>query len=813
MKTKKTIKCPNCHTNYWIPRTNKRLRITCKKCGFIFYNRKSPTTYKKNKKFLELFFYAIIISFFIYFIKDFKISEIGKKTSTLSNWITIDYDSLIDKSVFTHNGETVGEIIKEIPKHTDDFKGEVQQYLEPYSILCNDALLAVTKPDTLPLINIISYYPEGSEQPAWAALFREGHYQIYYNRNLIRVFLEGLNPSLSFKKYHSIIRLPILDIIKSKSTSIKTIEIYVFQNDYASTKIKLNTIPKIFSINEIDLSAYKKSLDLASIESFLSNNLVLEAIEVSGNNLYFYGKKSSTQTLAGKRISLSDIAVVYRSIFHYGYNAPYISLDKNEDNRYAKVNFGGNLQNTHVGSVVLEADKLFKTLSTGIDPNTHKLIQKKIKKVVPDFLTEDARSLIENKDKGKVQIRYWFYPDSIGTVTDGSIGAILKYQFLADIERMDKKVRPSYAVRETINHLNNNFSQYENAFNTFKELSSVGRIMAIINWLKGMNIDEEFELDELLSVKLPAFTTQKKTKKMLAISSVTYPDKTRLNKTNIYRYSKTYYISNLLDKYSPFTSDDSFLKVASDYYSKISKGKNAPIKYKRLKSSKNYFNRLINSNEKKIKTLQREIARLRSSLNNYNSNEVDFFNMRIKDYNILLAKQKLYVKKYNSIVNKLNQMDIMTQSIVSIGGGIDLSPSEFKMISVNRDSPKLREVLKVKREISKNERIRSVKNWFRSSPTNNKTRVNAISNTNWHYSKTGSKQIKYSLSSPSGDKSVLYMSSNSDNWETSTTINGNKNIIKYEKKNHLLIVSHPGFGKDIKAKITANMKEIIFSKK
>ena len=179
---------------------------------------------KKNKKFIELFVYAIIISLFVYFIKDFKILEIGKKTSTFSNWITIDYDSLIDKSILTHSGETVGEIIRKIPKYTDDFKGQIQQYLEPYSILCHDALLATTKPDTLPLINIISYYPEGSEQPAWASLFREGHYQIYYNRDLIRVFLKGGNPNIRFEKYHSIIRLPILDIINSKSTSIKTIE-------------------------------------------------------------------------------------------------------------------------------------------------------------------------------------------------------------------------------------------------------------------------------------------------------------------------------------------------------------------------------------------------------------------------------------------------------------------------------------------------------------------------------------------------------------------------------------------------------------
>ena len=282
------------------------------------------------------------------------------------------------------------QVIQKIPKYTAD-KGLVQRYLEPYSVLCHDVLLStLAEPDTPPLVNILAHYPIGSKQPAWVDLFREGHFQLYYNANLIRIFLKGSNPKNSFEKYHSVIRHSIRDVIHSAHTSISNLEVHAFDNHYASTKLRLNTIPYVYKIEDLDLSPKHKPIDLASIEYILRQGVILEAVEVDANDdLYFYGRKVAGQTLAGHNVSLSDIAVIYRSIFHYGHNAPYISLDKHEDNRYAKVNFGGHLENTHTGNVVLEADKLFKLLSTGIDPNIHKPMKFKITKHVPTFLPVD----------------------------------------------------------------------------------------------------------------------------------------------------------------------------------------------------------------------------------------------------------------------------------------------------------------------------------------------------------------------------------------------------------------------------------------
>ena len=735
------ISCPTCGQRLKIPNTKSPLMVKCPRCSNQFaypfrQERILPkklrwqqfSKHRRNKYVILGIIITIIIALIWLHSPNYKKEKTILTRPKSSNWVTIPYGGLIDKSTLTHSGETVGNVIQKIPSYNDDFKDLVQQYLEPYSILCHDVLLSTGKPNTPPLVNILAHYPVGSEQPAWVDLFREGHFQMYYNTNLIRVFLKGTDTESSFEKYQSVIRLPIQDIINSEHMSIKNVEVYVFNNDYANTEIRLNTIPITYAINDIALLSKRKPIDLDSIEEFLNVGVILEAVEVEkNNNLFFYGRKASNQTIAGQPVSISDIAVIYRSVFHYGYNSPYISLDADEDNRYAKVNFGGHLENTHVGHVVLEADKLFKTLSTGIDANTHKFVKFKITKHVPDFLTEDERGLLEDSVEGHIQIRYWFYPDNIGTVTNGLIGAVLTYQFLADAERMDVGVKVGKAVRETIGHLNTNFIQYERAENTYKELSAVGRIMALVNWLKEMNVGDRIELDDLLSVKIPAFSTPEKTKKMLAITAIAYhPEDLHISIRDVRDYSKTYYISHLLDKYPPSTSDEEFLKIAKNYFSQIDTPELDPPKYKGIKFKVDYYKGLINSNKKKIELLKKEIERKKEILDKYSSRDIDQYNNLINNYNNLLANQKSLINAYNSKVNEMNSMNIKSRMIASIGGGISLNPKEFKQTVVNRNSPKLSEIVRIKSQLKPFGNIAKSGDWIRSNSGMGGARINKL---------------------------------------------------------------------------------------
>jgi hypothetical protein len=731
---KEYIKCPKCKTLYQIPKTDQLLRITCKVCNQIFYNKHISFHRKKKTKFIFIGIALIIIITLSWFFLNPKSEDSIIKTIRSNNWVTISYSNLVNPSVLTHSGETVGEVIKNIPSFTDDYKGYVQPYLEPFSELCYDVLLATEKTDSIPLTNIIDHYPVGSEQPAWVALFREGHYVLYYNQHVIRVFINGSDPEISYESHYSVIRHPINDVLASNSVNIKKIAIYAFTNDYSSCEIKLNTIPyeilteDILSLRRnVYLSPKRKEINLVGLKHFFENNIILEAVEVDGNNeLYLYGRKvHEKQTLSDKQISISDLAVIYRSIFHYGYNSPYISLDENEDNRYAKVNFGGHLENTYAGDVVLEADKLFKTLGTGLNPNSHKLIKTSITKKVPNFLTEDERNLLDNFGEEHMQIRYWFYPDSILTVTDGSIGAVQRYQFLADIERMDANINASNAVRKTINHLNRNYSQYEKALYTYRELSSVGRIMALVNWLKHMDTDRKVELDDLLSVMIPAFKTPNETKKMFAITAIAYSDKSKLTNRYVRDNSKVYDISNLLDDYDSSTSDDKFLSIAENYYDNIDISEIAPPIYNKILSESKYYNQLIKSIKNEITGLDAKIKFNESRVDNYNAESVNQFNKLVIEYNKLLKKQETYVNSYNNKINKLNELNITTHSIASIGGGIDLKPSNFKIIS-NKSNYKIQQIHNIKNRLVLNKSTSSYKNWIRSNSGSHGSTINEL---------------------------------------------------------------------------------------
>jgi len=732
--------------------------------------------------------------------------------SVPNNWVTISYGGTLDKSILTHSGESIDNVIQKIPTYTDDLKGLVQQYLEPYSILCHDVLLYNIKPDTPPLVNILAHYPVGSEQPAWVDLFREGHFQLYYNTQLIRIFLKGDDPENSFEKYQSVIRHPIQDLINSRHLSIKNMEVYVFNNDYAKTEIQINITPATSTIDDLDLSPKHRPIDLDSIEEFLNHGVAVEAVEVDeSNDIFFYGKSVSNQTITGKPVSISDIAVIYRAIFHYGYNAPYISLDTHEDNRYAKVNFGGHLENTRVGHVVLEADKLFKTLSTGIDSNTHEFVKSKITKHIPTFLTENERRFLEDANEGNIQIRYWFYPDEIGTVTNGSIGVVQKHQFLADAERMDIEVQLDRATRKTIDHLNKYFIQYEKAENTYKELNTVGRIMALVNWLKEMNMEDRVELDDLLSVKIPAFSTPEKTKKMLAITAIVCPKDLNITKKNVSNLTKTYYISHLLDKYSPSTFDKEFLKIADNYFSQVDIAE-LYLPYKKLEDQIDAYDRQINSKEKEIELLNDEIGRKEDTLDRYSSSDIDQYNDLVHQYNNLIEDKKSLINIYNAKVDKLNDMNITSRKIVSIGGGISLNPGNFKKTVVNKDSPAIREITKIKNQLKPVDNVSESGDWIRSNVSKGESKINKLPDSSWTLFKSENGSVKYAYHAKSGDSASVEFSQNLNYVQYNISMKAYNDIVKYSKGMNLIEVTHDVFPQEYKGEVSSDGKHIIFSK-
>lgn len=613
--------------------------------------------------------------------------------------VRICYNDIIDKATVTHSGQTIETLLNMIssskPSQPEGIYSELQPYLEPFSSICNDIVASAKPGDIMSYLNIVADYQAGSRQPAWAALFREGHYQLFVGNGKARLFLKGKNPLDLFSRYYSVIRHPLREALTTNGMDKMTIEVYAFENDYPSRTISLGLNPHVLEVAADQLGPKSKALPLADLADFFNQGITLEAAEIDGNaDFYLYGTPSAHQTLATQPQALEDFAVVYRSMFHHGYNAPYISLDRHEDNRFAKVNFGGLLEDTRVGSVVLEADKLFKTVSTGLDPNTRALIKGKITHKVPDFVTEDERGLKEVRDTetGHVQIRYWFYPDQIRSATDGRIGVVDRYQFMADAERMDSKVTLGRASRDTIDHLNLKFADYAQALPTYRELNTVGRMMAIARWLQESSARSQVDLDALLSVELSPFKTPRHTKKLLALTAEAYAGEGVKGSMGTRR--KVYSFDTVLEGAKPSIDDNDILELARRHFAKIKDPDLIPYKVQDSGSK-------IEKIKAKLESLQTEIDREQMTLDRSSDFEIARFNAMVDEFNSLREEHNNAVRSYNE---SRRERQYSIRSIVSVGGGINLRPKDFaKPLQVYDSSPLI-------------QRIRSSRNVIRSSP-------------------------------------------------------------------------------------------------
>jgi hypothetical protein len=412
--------------------------------------------------------------------------------------------------------------------------------------------------------------------------------------------------------------------------------------------------------------------------------MIPKAIKITKDNkLFIYAHMNKQfETLAKSPISLSDFAVIYRAIFHYGYNSPYISIDQANDYRKANVNFGGYLEHTRVGEVVLEADKLFKTITTGIDLESKEFITEEICQEITDFMTEDQYTFLDNLDSQKLSSRYWFYPDSVLTITDGDLGIVKKCQFFADVERMDNAIRKIYHSKQSIDHLNANFTLYKEKFPVFRELDNVGRLMALVNWLKYSKVDERIDLDELLSVELPAYHTSLEHNKFIVLSNITYPKDEPLTPEYVKKNIKYFYLTDIIPDTLRIHSEQDILDFSSDYNSKLGNNTKLPDKYFSLYKEQSDISLMIDSLKDDIYELKTEVESMQKQ-KNYSRFR---YEKLIDKQNNLITMYNKQVKKATELVYLINDLDLSTSYIVSINGGIDLSPNKFKIKVSTNDS-------------------------------------------------------------------------------------------------------------------------------
>jgi hypothetical protein len=312
---------------------------------------------------------------------------------------------------------------------------------------------------------------------------------------------------------------------------------------------------------------------------------------------------------------------------------------------------------------------------------------------------------------------------------DYKYARITNPQFTADAERSKddfaspeefekkKKEKLPPSIRSNIQHLNQNYSQYAEAYPELRELNTVGRLMAISSWLKKANASW-LDLDALLSVELPAFSTEREKTQMVTASLILFTESDNFDEENVKKNSKVVFLSPILDKtikeyfvnssnlakflcHKNNTSEDSasiFQSEANNIMATSGTKKAREIigTEKDLKALAEYassgieaplspiveqYKSEIDKGEGDLRELKQEIDRLKMSLDNSASDETyNLYNRLVNRHNSLLEKVNRYIDAYN----QLNPYDL---HITRISGGINLEPQNF---NVKRTSTSLK---------------------------------------------------------------------------------------------------------------------------
>lgn len=726
------ISCPKCGQKLKVPSNIGMLKVKCTKCGVKFFISKKGEIHKpyttpnyslRKKKLIPIIISIIVLSILIGLIYHFyPFATIKKVVKT--RWVTISYADLLEVDKITSSGLTLQSALQD-----PSLRGEVQPFVDKYSNLLQYTVEMILGPDSLPHHNVVDHYPIGSKQPVWIAIFRGGRVCVTTdNQYHTRIFLLGDNPEIEFEENYSILRHCLAGLLPNDGAKL-TVEVFTYKNNYSKSELILNLNPYIFESNNFPTPDGTVPIDLVGLQEFFNKNGQLEGAELNRKDgLILYAKKGNQQTLMEHNISLSDIAVSYRAVFHAGDNDAFVSLDPHKDPTTVTVNFGGLLENTRIGSVVLEADKRFKTITSGLDPNTYRDVRNLIRPLVPAFLTVAERDLLIEHftTRGNwIGTRFWYYPESIEIETDFDYryALIVNPRFTADAERSmedfasleeferKKKETLSPSIRRNINHLNHNYTQYADAFPEMQELTSVARLMGICSWLKKAN-PYWLDLDALLSVELPPHHTDREKTQLIATSFISFVESEGLDEDYVKSNSEVVFLTPILDKtvVDYFSNSNNIAKylcfkngVDSDFSNRyISEANNLmqALQNKKVKemikteedlkglayyasneiefplpSIVKKYDDEIKSYIRQLENINSKIDKLKIKINE--ATNASQHNLYVEEHNRLVYQYESIREKHNHKVDIIKRLNVLTPSIVEISGGINLKPEYF----------------------------------------------------------------------------------------------------------------------------------------
>lgn len=645
-------------------------------------------------------------------------------------WVRGEYHNLVNGGLLVQSGSSLKEVMA---KYTPADRNQVQPFLDSYSQLLDEMVAMERGKESMGFTPICDVFTEGTPQPAWAAIVRSGSIHISSDgKGRVRVFLPvtqhtgNVDAQKEYLNRYSVLRHPLSWLSASNNGVPLNIEVLCFNNDYGTLTLNLSMQSHTFSESHFP-SKFSKPLNLNEIEKVLARAARIKGAKLGEGSLELAVKDGAPMTIAGSRVSLSDLAIAYRACFYSGANEPYVSLDRHWMPTKVAVNFGGYMEDTRIGSVLLEADKRFKSFSTGLSPDGIADISASVKAVAPSFASEDERSFLRPNESqsGWQGTRFWFYPDSISIETDlsGRLAVVSSPRFTADAERSMDDIRKLGLAKESakkllapetraaIDQLNVDYDKLALVFPELLELDAVGEVMGLMVWAKQSPGKYQTDLDELLSVELPAFNTPRDKNQLISTSMCIKSGKHDSIHFTIRRASFTEQLKvsfadmqfsqdelstlltgtgttwdTRLDSFGQWSGTDArktmselltskelvrkFAEVMTNRISTAKSDQDDKAEIARLKALLSEHNQQIDAMESRMNSLKRTEA-------------TDQYNALVPVYNGLIGKYRAEVDTFNAKVSAYNARPFVSRTVAHIGGGISVRPSAFKMATVS----------------------------------------------------------------------------------------------------------------------------------
>lgn len=212
-------------------------------------------------------------------------------------------------------------------------------------------------------------------------------------------------------------------------------------------------------------------------------------------------------------LDLEDLVVAVKSIYGIGISCPQdpgvsIGTDPSSFQGQMKVRYDGATANTSFGQIMFEADRLLKCLELGKDNNTGQPITTN----VPGYSSLINR-IVAYQFLGQTSNRMWFVPDQITLVeaenNKGMVFSDVRMKVLTE-SQFNGFLSDLPPYREFAEHFTTHFDDFAMQFPVLEKLKTLGKITAVIKWIRENNIP--FDLSFFLNyqpkvVETPQYTT------------------------------------------------------------------------------------------------------------------------------------------------------------------------------------------------------------------------------------------------------------------------------------------------------------------